>query len=84
SSGGDYIYLRLAFSNLIGFLRVWINVALLRLVLVVLSCLVFIIVAVIYRMYLGRIGNFFEPFEGSTYGKITGALYAGLFPYTGW
>ncbi|CAF4058375.1 unnamed protein product [Rotaria sordida] len=83
SSGGDYIYLRLAFSNLIGFLRVWINVALLRLVLVVLSSLVFIIVAGIYRMYLGRIGNFFEPFEGSTYGKITGALYAGLFPYTG-
>ncbi|CAF1195064.1 unnamed protein product [Rotaria sordida] len=40
SSGGDYIYLRLAFSNLIGFLRVWINVALLRLVLVVLiKCL---------------------------------------------
>ncbi|CAF3912755.1 unnamed protein product [Rotaria sordida] len=142
SSGGDYIYLRLAFSNLIGFLRVWIDVVLLRPVLVVLSILtasnylvywfystctlprilvkclssflllivgfinlisatstkrlhqvynyfkigslVFIIVAGIYRMYFGRIENFFEPFEGSTYGKITGALYAGLFPYTGW
>ncbi|CAF3802891.1 unnamed protein product [Rotaria sordida] len=119
SAGGDYIYLRLAFSNLIGFLRVWIDVVLLRPVLVVLikclssflllivgfinlisatatkrlhqvynyfkiGSLVFIIVAGIYRMYFGRIENFFEPFEGSTYGKITGALYAGLFPYTGW
>ncbi|CAF2344011.1 unnamed protein product [Rotaria sp. Silwood2] len=139
SSGGDYIYLRAAFGNLMGFLRVWIDLALLRPMLVVLSILtasnylvywfyptctrpgilvkclssflllivgfinlisavatkrlhqvcnyckiVFIIVAGIYRMYLGRVENFSEPFEGSTYGKITRALYAGLFPYGGW
>jgi amino acid transporter len=39
SSGGDYTYLRVAFGNFIGFLRVWIEVALSRPMIVVLSVL---------------------------------------------
>ncbi|CAF3259518.1 unnamed protein product [Rotaria socialis] len=142
SSGGDYTYLRLAFGDFMGFLRIWIEVALSRPMIVVLSVLtasnylvywfyptcappeilvkclssflllivgfinltssiwtgrlhqvcnyfkiatlVCIMGAGFYRMYLGRVENFAEPFEGSTYGKITSALYAGLFPYSGW
>ncbi len=38
----------------------------------------------IYRMARGQKENFAEPFEGSTYGKLTSAFYAGLFPYAGW
>ncbi|CAF0820720.1 unnamed protein product [Rotaria sp. Silwood1] len=142
SSGGDYTYLRVAFGNFMGFLRVWIEVALSRPMIVVLSVLtasnylvywfyptctppeilvkclssflllivgfinltsaaatnrlhqvcnyfkiaslLIVIIAGIYRMFLGRTENFAEPFEGSTYGKITSAFYAGLFPYSGW
>jgi len=50
----------------------------------ILGSLAIIILAGIYRIFLGRVENFAEPFEGSTYGKITSALYAGLFPYSGW
>jgi hypothetical protein len=50
----------------------------------ILGSLAIIILAGIYRIFLGRVENFSEPFEGSTYGKITSALYAGLFPYSGW
>ena len=39
SSGGDYTYLRVAFGNFMGFLRVWIEVALSRPMIVVLSVL---------------------------------------------
>jgi amino acid transporter len=39
SSGGDYTYLRLAFGDLMGFLRVWIEVVLSRPMIVVLSVL---------------------------------------------
>ncbi|CAF0901905.1 unnamed protein product [Adineta ricciae] len=142
SSGGDYTYLRVAFGDFIGFLRVWVEVVLSRPMIVVLSVLtasnylvywffstctppdvlvkclasflllivgfinltsanwtkhlhqicnyfkigslLIVVLAGIYRMYLGRVENFSEPFEGSTYGKITSALYAGLFPYSGW
>ncbi|CAF0804923.1 unnamed protein product [Adineta steineri] len=142
SSGGDYTYLRVAFGNFVGFLRVWVEVALSRPMIVVLSvltasnylvywfyptcpapdrlvkclssflllivgfinltsakwtnglhqiCNVFKIVSLLlvigcgfYRMIRGRVENFAEPFEGSTYGKVTSALYAGLFPYSGW
>lgn len=49
-----------------------------------LASLLIIILAGIYRIYLGRVENFAEPFVGSTYGKITSAFYAGLFPYSGW
>ncbi len=50
----------------------------------ILGSLAIIIAAGLYRISLGRVENFAEPFEGSTYGKITSALYAGLFPYSGW
>lgn len=46
--------------------------------------LLLIVCAGLFRISLGRVENFAEPFEGSTYGKITSALYAGLFPYSGW
>jgi hypothetical protein len=49
-----------------------------------LASLLIVIGAGLYRMMLGRVENFAEPFEGSTYGKLTSALYAGLFPYSGW
>lgn len=49
-----------------------------------LASLLIIVGAGIYRMCIGRVENFAEPFEGSTYGKLTSALYAGLFPYSGW
>ncbi len=39
SSGGDYTYLRVAFGNFLGFLRVWIEVVLSRPMIVVLSVL---------------------------------------------
>ena len=39
SSGGDYTYLRVAFGDFVGFLRVWIEVALSRPMIVVLSVL---------------------------------------------
>ncbi|CAF3591300.1 unnamed protein product [Adineta steineri] len=39
SSGGDYTYLRVAFGNFVGFLRVWVEVALSRPMIVVLSVL---------------------------------------------
>ncbi len=39
SSGGDYTYLRVAFGDFMGFLRVWIEVALSRPMIVVLSVL---------------------------------------------
>jgi L-type amino acid transporter 9 len=160
SSGGDYTYLRVAFGNFPGFLRVWIEVVLSRPMIVVLSVLtasnylvywfyptcpppdalvkclssflllivgfinlisavwtnrlhqicnyfkigmkknvieifilknlfflaslLIVIGAGLYRMIRGRIENFAEPFESSTYGKLPSALYAGLFPYAGW
>jgi hypothetical protein len=52
--------------------------------LIFLASLLIVIGAGIYRIILGRIENFAEPFEGSTYGKLPSALYAGLFPYAGW
>jgi len=48
------------------------------------ASLLIVIGAGLYQMILGRVENFSEPFEGSTYGKITSAFYAGLFPYFGW
>ncbi|CAF2824087.1 unnamed protein product [Rotaria sp. Silwood2] len=142
SSGGDYTYLRVAFGNFPGFLRVWIEVVLSRPMIVVLSVLtasnylvywfyptcpppdilvkllssllllivgfinlssavwtnrlhqvcnyfkiaslLIVIGAGLYRMIIGRRENFAEPFENSTYGKLTSAFYAGLFPYAGW
>ncbi len=39
SSGGDYTYLRVAFGDFLGFLRVWIEVVLSRPMIVVLSVL---------------------------------------------
>lgn len=38
----------------------------------------------IQLIYSKRTENFSEPFEGSNYGKLTSAFYAGLFPYSGW
>ncbi|CAF1274345.1 unnamed protein product [Rotaria sordida] len=142
SSGGDYTYLRVAFGNFPGFLRVWIEVVLSRPMIVVLSVLtaanylvywfyptctppdilvkclssllllivgfinlssavwtnrlhqvcnyfkiaslLIVIGAGFYRMILGRVENFAEPFESSTYEKLPSAFYAGLFPYAGW
>ncbi|CAF0723956.1 unnamed protein product [Adineta ricciae] len=142
SSGGDYTYLRVAFGDFLGFLRVWIEVVLSRPMIVVLSVLtasnylvywfyptctppdilvkclssflllivgfinlisadwanrlhqicnyfkiaslLIVIGAGLYRMILGRVENFAEPFEGSTYSQLPSALYAGLFPYAGW
>jgi L-type amino acid transporter 9 len=52
--------------------------------LILLASLLIVIGAGIYQMILGRIENFTEPFEGSTYGKLPSAFYAGLFPYAGW
>lgn len=50
----------------------------------ILASLLIVIVAGFYRMILGRVENFAEPFEGSTYKGLTSAMYAGLFPYSGW
>ncbi len=52
--------------------------------MVSLASLLLVIGAGVYQLILGRIENFVDPFEGSTYGKLTSALYAGLFPYAGW
>jgi len=142
SSGGDYTYLRVAFGDFVGFLRVWIEVVLSRPMIVVLSvltasnylvywffptcqppeilvkCLSSVLLLIvgfinlksanwtnrlhqicnyfkiaslltvvgagIYQLFMRRVENFAEPFEGSTYEKLTSALYAGLFPYSGW
>jgi solute carrier family 7 (L-type amino acid transporter), member 5 len=46
--------------------------------------LLIVIVAGVYRMARGRVENFAEPFEGSTYAQLPSAFYAGLFPYSGW
>ena len=46
--------------------------------------LLIVIFAGLYNLGRGRVENFAEPFEGSTYGKWTKAFYAGLFPYSGW
>ncbi|CAF0935948.1 unnamed protein product [Didymodactylos carnosus] len=142
SSGGDYTYLKTAFGDFAGFVRVWIEVVLSRPMIVVLSVLtasnylvywfystcpppvslvkclssflllivaainlssavwtnhlhsvcnyfkigsLLIVVGVgIYQIFRGRTENFRDPFENSSYSKITKALYAGLFPYSGW
>ncbi|CAF0931525.1 unnamed protein product [Didymodactylos carnosus] len=142
SSGGDYTYLKIAFGDFAGFVRVWIEVVLSRPMIVVLSVLtaanyliywfyptcppptslvkclasflllivafinlasaiwtnrlhlacnyfkigslLIVVGAGIYQICRGRTENFHEPFENSSYNKITKALYGGLFPYAGW
>ncbi len=49
-----------------------------------LASLLIVIGAGIYQIILGRVENFAEPFETSTYDKLPSAFYAGLFPYAGW
>lgn len=50
----------------------------------ILASLLIVVGAGIYRVALGHVENFTEPFEGSTYDKLPSAFYAGLFPYAGW
>lgn len=52
--------------------------------LIFVASLLIVIGAGIYQMIRGRTENFADPFEGSTYGKLPNAFYAGLFPYAGW
>ena len=52
--------------------------------LIFVASLLIVIGAGIYQVTRGRVQNFAHPFEGSTYGKLPNAFYAGLYPYAGW
>ncbi|VDP44902.1 unnamed protein product [Schistosoma curassoni] len=87
-SGGDYIYVYEAFGPFIGFLRLWMEVMVVRPATVAIVALAFGECAqlctepTLTRRYEGLK----EPFVDSNWspGKIANAFYSGLFAYGGW